>query len=138
MVLLGWLMKNVICFFIFFIFSFYAFGIEINSDLFIEGNTDEEEIVETGDIEGGDFDLAGPRIEKVYKKRKVIIKRDLSSLTDAVKELPKEESGMNASLRKGVSERRGLAAEEESADYEEESANSVDYGDYEIHWSRRN
>ncbi len=129
-------MKNLICFFIFSIFSFYTFSIEISNDLFIKGDTDEGEIVETDDIEGGDFDLAGPRIEKVYKKHKVIIKRDLSSLTDAVKDLSKEESAMNTSLNGELSKHRGLASDEESTDYEEESANFVDYGDYEIHWNR--
>ena len=120
-------------------FSFHAFSIEISNDLFIEENN-EEETVRTGDMEEEDFAFVEPNIKKVYKKEKVMIKRDLSSLSHAVKNLSEEESAMNTSLTGKLSKHRGLASdyEEESTDYEEEeSANYVDYGDYEIHWDRK-
>ena len=131
-----WYLKNLIYFFVFLFFSSYAFSIEISDDLFIKGNDSEE----AGEIvEGDDWGLVEPSIKKVYKKEKVIIKRDLSSLSQAVKKLSEEESATNVSLDGKLSKRRNLSSEfeEGSSDFDKESSSYVDYGDYEIHWDRK-
>lgn len=132
-----WCLKNLIYFLVFLFFSSYAFSIEISDDLFIKENDSEEAAGEI--VEGDDWGLVEPGIKKVYKKEKVIIKRDLSSLSQAVKKLSEEEAATNVSLGGKLSKRRDLSSEfeEKSSDFEKESSSYVDYGDYEIHWDRK-
>ena len=123
-------MRMFICLFIFLVFSSYTFSIEISSDLFIEGNDSESETMEMMEIMRDE--LQEPNIKKVYKKEKVIIKRDLSSLSHAVKGVSTEKLKANTSLDdENQSDQRGLDSE-----LEEGSPHFVDYGDYEIHWSK--
>lgn len=122
-------MKKFICLSILFIFSFYTFSIEISSDLFIDGNNDEEETVEKMEIMRDE--LAEPNVKKVYKKKKVIIQRDLSSLSRAVDNVSKEELKVKA-----ASDADQSVQKDSSAEFKGKSSDFVDYGDYEIHWSK--
>ena len=104
---------------IIFLFSPVAFSIEINSDSFMkEEESPSEEMTE--------LELSAPNMNKrAYKKEKVIIKRDLSSLDSAISDLTEEELKANKDLKK---ENLEPASQEEQF---------LDYEDYKIRWKRR-
>lgn len=114
-------------------FSFNAFSIEINDDLFIEeSDSDDEgiEIIETAEMSGEE--AREPNIKKEYKKETVIIKRDISSLQNAIQGLDSEDRKKKVALKKdqNKSNQHTFSSKKKS------SLQSVDYGDYEIHWSK--
>ena len=114
-------------------FSLNAFSIEINDDLFInESDNDnvESEIIETAEM--SEEEAKEPNIKKVYKKETVIIKRDISSLQNAIEGLDSEDQKKKVALKRNQnkSDQHIFSSKKKS------SIQSVDYGEYEIHWSR--
>ncbi len=108
-------------------FSFVAFGIEISDDLFIEdeGNASVKLIPEKH--------IQKLNISKIRKTEKVIIKKN-SNLEYVVKKTNKDaQFGTNTVL-----DQKSLRGERQPASEEEESLKYVDYGDYEIHWGKKN
>ena len=134
-------MKIFVCFFILLIFSFYTFSIEINNDLFIEADNSEDDSVESNEMIG-EYEVEEPNIKRVYKKETVVIKRDIASLDHIVDDLDKDERlSAKASKMDMVSDDNKLIKREITAEkylYEQKhSSQSIDYGDYEIHWSKK-
>ena len=131
------MLRYFIVLFISIVFSLYVVGIEMSSDLFIEVDNNEE-AVELKEAAGSD--VQSPKIKKVYKRQKVTIKRDISTLDQVVNGLQEGQVSLRNSKQKDnevfSNEENQSGARELSAD--EESLNqSVDYGDYEVHWGRK-
>lgn len=130
-------MKTVI--YIFIILTFYnfpsnTFSIEMSDDLFI-GTEDSEDtdsdIIETAEIMEKGMEV--PNIKKVYKKEKVLIKRDISSLRYAIEELDSENQ-KSVALKKNYN--KSNRQQKSPYNKKKPSIRSVDYGDYEVHWSK--
>lgn len=120
-------LKNFIYIFILFTLSCPVFGVEISSDLFIsEKDSIEEENTEVEDA----IDWEEPIVNRVHTKETVIIKRDTSALDKEVKNLENEDKTADASLDAELQRRPSSS--------NETPFQSVDYGDYEIHWTKRN
>ena len=124
-------MKNLIYLILFlFVFSFPTFSLEITDDLFIE--TEDEENL--GSIEELDQEeIQAQDIKRTYKKEKVVIKRELSSLDIAVEEVAREDTTVNSNFeaKKDESENREPSSQDRKTSY------SLDYGEYEVHWSKK-
>ncbi len=126
-------LKNFICLFILLTLSFSVFGVEISSDLFIsEKESFEKENTEVSELENT-TDWKEPVVNRVYTKEKVIIKRDTSALDEEVEDLESREIRENVTDTSLDTEfQRRPSSSSEIPDQ------SVDYGDYEIHWTKRN
>lgn len=113
-----------------FIFSFSAFSLEITDDLFIESEGEEN----LGSIEEIDQEeIQSKDIKKTYKKEKVIIKRELSSLDIAVEEVAREDTTVNSSFELEKSKSKDEVSDSER----KKTSYSLDYGEYEVHWSKK-
>ncbi|MDE0119086.1 MAG: hypothetical protein OXM55_03660 [Bdellovibrionales bacterium] len=121
-------MKNliyVVCFF-FIMFSVPVFSIEISNDMFIDSDSDIEtnEIVEELSEE--------PHIERVRTVKKETIMR-ASQLGKVVQSIEREEQ-----LKPGhIILDRKSQRETRSPSGENKSSQSIDYGDYELHWHKK-
>lgn len=113
-----------------FVFSFSAFSVEVTDDLFIQPEG-EEELNRIEELDQEEIESKG--IKKTYKKEKVVIKRELSSLDIAVEEVAKEDATVNSNFEFEEDKSR-----EETSDSERKNTSySLDYGEYEVHWSKR-
>ena len=73
-------------------------------------------------------------IKKVYKKNTVVIKRDLSTLDDAVKISEKDQNSSQDAVDVYYNGDRQPSSFIEN---EENSISHLDYGDYEIQWNKK-
>ena len=124
-------MKSLVYLILFlFVFSFSAFSLEVTDDLFIESESEEN----LGSIEKLDQEENQVQeIKKTYKKEKVVIKRELSSLDIAVEEVAKEDATVNSNFEAEEKE----PEKREPASQKRKTSYSLDYGEYEVHWSKR-
>lgn len=123
-------MKSLIYLVLFlFVFSFSAFSLEVTDDLFIEPESENLGSIEKLDQE----ETQVQDIKKTYKKEKVVIKRELSSLDIAVEEVAKEDATVNSNfeMEEKAPKNRKPSSQEGKTSY------SLDYGEYEVHWSKR-
>ena len=120
--------KSFCIFFVFFSFSVGA--VEISNDLFIESDSDSMEAEDVMSL--SDSVAEPPKVQKTQKKMRVVIKRNVSALDEAVGDLKK--------TRKLATEKKEVEAEEEETLSDRPSkrkVQSLDYGDYEIQWEDR-
>ena len=118
-------MKKIIYLHFFFVFSFPAFSIEINDDMFIEPDSDMEpvRIIEER--------LQNPHIKQVRKIKKEVIKIKPSHLNNVVQSIDREQKQESDDVVLDQNSRR----EQRKPASKEKSSHSLDYGDYEVHWS---
>ena len=123
-------MKNLIYLILFLVvFSFSAFSLEVTDDLFIEPEGEEN----LGSIEKLDqAEIQVQDIKRTYKNEKVVIKRELSSLDIAVEEVAKEDASVNSNFE---IEKKAIKNREPSSQ-KRKTSYSLDYGEYEVHWSK--
>ena len=118
-------MKKIIYLHFFFIFSFPAFSIEINDDMFIETDNDMEPVRITEEH------LQSPRIKQVKKIKKEMIKIKTSHLNNVVQSINREQEQESDDIALDQNSQR----EQRKPASKEKSSHSLDYGDYEVHWS---
>ena len=116
--------KSLCIFFIF--FSFSVWGVEISNDLFIDSDSDSVEAEDAMSL--SDSVAQPPKVQKTQKKIRVVIKRNVSALDEAVGDLKK--------TRK-IAEEEVVEEEVPSEKPNKRKVQSVDYGDYEIQWEDR-
>ena len=104
------------------LFSCSLWGIEINSDSFVSAESQEVE-------EETSLELSAPNMERVYKKEKVIIKRNLSALDTAL-DSAESDSSLNSLKNQGDGDEPSAKRKPASIPLQR----SYDYGDTEIRW----
>ena len=115
---------------LFFVPFFSVFGLEFSSDLFISEEEKSAEEVISADEDRVPADLDTPIVKKAYKKEKVIISRDTSALDKEVENLEgKSKTGTNLVL--------DTESQRDPSSRKKDPSQSVDYGDYEIHWTQQ-
>ena len=124
-------------YFILFVFSFSVFGVEISNDLFISEENGEKDTEDTEDT----LSLSAPVVNRVYTKEKVVIKRDTSALDREVKKLENGEkvtsSALDTKSKRAPDTVLDKKSQRKSFSRERDPSQSLDYGDYEIHWTKR-
>ena len=134
----AYFMKKYSCF-ILFVFSFSVFGVEISSDLFISEDSGAKDTEE--DMLEDTLSLSDPVVKKVYTKEKVVIKRDTSALDKEVKNLETGEkvahSALDTSSKRAPNAVLDKNPQRKPFSRERDPSQSLDYGDYEIHWTKR-
>ncbi len=123
-------------YFIFFVFSFSVFGVEISDDLFISEENGAKDTEEEDTLS-----LSAPVVNRVYTKEKIVIKRDTSALDEEVKNLENGEkvtsSAVDTKSKRAPDTVLDKKPQRKPFFRERDPSQSLDYGDYEIHWTKR-
>ena len=95
------------------------------------GDNAESEIIKTSEVMEENKEV--PNIKKVYKKETVVIKRDISALQYAIEE---ELSHKNSQIGISKKKHHKFSRKQDSPYKKKTSIKSLDYGVYEVQWSR--